>query len=91
MILEGDEVATMSIEDTSGVKQDLVVASIDSLDNKTVAIHGSLFLPDIVKANTHDATAAGEFWVNTSHDTLWYTINGTQSAYILIDGYVTKH
>lgn len=91
LILEGDDVVTMSVKDTSGVKQDLVVASIDSLDNKTVAIHGGLFLPDIVKANTHDATSAGEFWVNTSHDTLWYTVNGTQAAYILIDGYVTKH
>lgn len=43
-----------------------------------------------IQANTYDA-ATGDMWVNTSHDTLWYSADGTNAAFILIDGYAAKH
>ena len=43
-----------------------------------------------VQANTYNA-AAGEMWVNASHDTLWYSADGTNAAFILIGGYAAKH
>ena len=91
LFIQGGSISSLSVTDSSGVRKDIVVASIDSTDAQSTSIRGSVTLPDIVKANTYDATAAGELWVNTSHDTLWYSVNGTNAAYILIDGYIAKH
>lgn len=67
----------------------------DTNKNTLVVHNGSTFRPLSigflnVQANTYDA-AAGDMWVNASHDTLWYSADGTNAAFILIGGYVAKH
>jgi hypothetical protein len=91
LVLCGGTHTVLSVPDTAGTKVDLVVASINASDTKTVVLKGNLLFPDIVKSATYDATSAGDIWINTSHDTLWYSTDGTNAAFILIDGYTAKH
>ena len=43
-----------------------------------------------IRANNYTATA-GDMWVNTSHDTLWYKYDATNSLYWVITGTSTAH
>lgn len=91
LFIQGSAISSLSVTDSSGARKDLVVATIDTNDVKYISLQGKLTMPELELPNNYDAKNIGEFWINASHDTLWYAINGSSAVYFLIDGTSSKH